>query len=266
VVNSLISSLVSHILTILKPIVFRIPKPSVISYYKWKSHSCNRPWRNIGLWNVEASTIFRCLRSCQLYSPAALYPQKNSWYKSVRGWVDTTATLRLEGLCHLKNPLNLIKPGTFRLVAQCLDQLRYCIHHIAWRSYMSVVYNEEQNVVSSEMQTASDTGEAECLCESRCHIRADEWWCTDYGTLPWKRNKQGSSESTLCDSPRIFIKMSCVTASSFRLWLHVFMASLRGDLNKLWGAVPPAWVIPGLPNLSSDGCTRGNLLYDSLLS
>jgi hypothetical protein len=49
------------------------------------SYSCNRPWRPIGFWDVEAPTFSRHLVhrwrwGCQPYAPAALYPQENSWY------------------------------------------------------------------------------------------------------------------------------------------------------------------------------------------
>jgi hypothetical protein len=46
-----------------------------------KSSSCNRPWRPIGLWDVEAPTFSRQSAhrwqwGCQPYAPAALYPRK----------------------------------------------------------------------------------------------------------------------------------------------------------------------------------------------
>jgi hypothetical protein len=46
---------------------------------------------------------------------------------SVRGWIDPRAVVRLEGLGQLTNMMTIsrIETETFRLVAQCLNQLRY---------------------------------------------------------------------------------------------------------------------------------------------
>jgi hypothetical protein len=50
-----------------------------------ENYPCNRPWRPIGLWDVEAPTFSRHSShrwrwGCQPYAQAALYPQEDSWY------------------------------------------------------------------------------------------------------------------------------------------------------------------------------------------
>jgi hypothetical protein len=98
------------------------------------SYPCDKLWRRIGLWDVEAPTFSRQSAhrwqwACQPNAPAGclLPPGRFLVLFSVRGWVDPRAMVQLERWSQLKNPIatSRIVPATFRLVAQCLDQLRY---------------------------------------------------------------------------------------------------------------------------------------------
>jgi hypothetical protein len=81
-----------------------------------------------GVWSshISRQLAHECGGVVSPMHPPLLPLGDNTDTNSVRGWVDPRATVRSEGLYQLQIPMTPsgIKPATFLLVAQCLNQLQ----------------------------------------------------------------------------------------------------------------------------------------------
>jgi hypothetical protein len=107
-------------------IVRNINSITSLSLLKKKlSYPCNRPWRPIGLWDVEAPTFSRQSAhrwrwGCETYAPTALYsPGRFPVLISVGGWVDTRTIMHLEVLCKFKDKSNYLIGNRTRGLPAC---------------------------------------------------------------------------------------------------------------------------------------------------
>ena len=126
-----------------------------------------------------------------------LYPQEVFLvFISVRGWVDPRATVLPEGLCQWKIPTTPtgIEPATFRLVAQCLNQLRYIIGY----SYLSTQFSTE-----NRSQTCT---------RMLCNIKGSSWNPEPKTDCPKERLSRVSSA---CPTERHVIVLNKGTTPSF---------------------------------------------------
>jgi len=97
---------------------------NLIFYYEKINQSHYRTEVPRRLQKVKVPRLRENGPGCQLYVPAAFYPQEILLVAIyVRGWVDPRAVVRSERLCQRKIPMKPsgIEPATFRFVAQHLN-------------------------------------------------------------------------------------------------------------------------------------------------
>jgi hypothetical protein len=91
------------------------------------------------------------VRLSALRSDRPLPPGRFLVLISVRSWVNSRAVVRLEELHQLKHLMTSsgIEPAIFRLVAYCLNQVRYRVPHLSIHKLLKNAFNRRNERICS---------------------------------------------------------------------------------------------------------------------
>jgi hypothetical protein len=124
----------------------------------------NRPWSPIGLWDVEAHAFSRRATHRWLWGRFQV-PGRFLVLIPLRSWMDPRTVVRLEGLSELNSlaASSLREPDTFRIVAQCLNQVPYRVPQINGKACKTHVWNHQKSTLANKPEMCCAQFPPSCL-------------------------------------------------------------------------------------------------------